>query len=196
MTIWCYNYLHTTCIIHGFQTIYSWLPTSQARRLQILNLSLGSSRRDLQMFFLLFFLAAIVFGILIRLVESSDSIPDLLSAIWWATVTMTTVGFGDVHPTSFLGYIIGIICAIFGVMLAATLLPMIANKYYECFQRYEDVVRMKSRQPVTEGKHSQTMVNNENKEKITWTKMFTQVLLTCLGWNCFQVEKGSSCENI
>lgn len=41
------------------------------------------------------------------------------SGLWWAIVTVTTVGYGDVHPITVIGRIMGSIIAILGIALIA-----------------------------------------------------------------------------
>ena len=48
--------------------------------------------------------------------DEFESIP---KAMWWAVVTLTTVGYGDVTPITNAGKIIGAIITILGVGLAA-----------------------------------------------------------------------------
>jgi voltage-gated potassium channel len=48
--------------------------------------------------------------------EKFDSIP---KAMWWAVVTLTTVGYGDVTPITPLGKTLGAVITILGVGLAA-----------------------------------------------------------------------------
>lgn len=58
--------------------------------------------------------------------EVFDSIP---SAMWWAVVTMTTVGYGDVTPVTFLGKFISIFIMLLGVGVVALPAAMLAAKF-------------------------------------------------------------------
>ena len=58
--------------------------------------------------------------------EKFTSIPD---AFWWAIITMTTVGYGDVHPTLPLSKTIGAFTAISGLFLLAVIVPIFVNSF-------------------------------------------------------------------
>lgn len=48
-----------------------------------------------------------------------DSFGTFFDAIYWATVSLTTVGYGDIYPVSTLGRIITMISSIFGIAIVA-----------------------------------------------------------------------------
>ena len=60
--------------------------------------------------------------------------PDLTwtDAIWWAVVTMTTVGYGDYFPTTLGGrYLIGVPTMVFGISILGYLLSTVASYFIE-----------------------------------------------------------------
>ena len=48
-----------------------------------------------------------------------DSFGTFFDAIYWATVSLTTVGYGDIYPVSTLGRIITMVSSIFGIAIVA-----------------------------------------------------------------------------
>ena len=58
--------------------------------------------------------------------DKFGSIPD---AMWWAVITLTTVGYGDAAPVTFLGKVIGIMTALLGVCTVALLTGIVANSF-------------------------------------------------------------------
>ena len=56
-------------------------------------------------------------------------IDEKMDAIWWAFTTVTTVGFGDIVPTTFLGRILGIFLMLIGTALFACYVALISDFY-------------------------------------------------------------------
>ncbi|TVR04313.1 MAG: ion transporter [Phormidium sp. GEM2.Bin31] len=60
--------------------------------------------------------------------EAFSSIP---AAIWWGTITLTTVGYGDVYPVTVLGRILGGSLAVLGIGLFALPAGILASGFSE-----------------------------------------------------------------
>ena len=56
------------------------------------------------------------------------------SAIWWATSTLLTVGYGDIYPITVMGQILGIIITFLGVGLVAIPTGIISAGFVEEYQ--------------------------------------------------------------
>ena len=107
---------------------------------QILALALKSSRHKIIVFLVTVLTSVIITGTLMYLIEGPqhgfDSIP---KSIYWAIVTMTTVGYGDIAPQTALGQTLASFIMILGYGIIA----------------------------VPTGIVSAEMVSQKNKEKIT-----------------------------
>ena len=60
--------------------------------------------------------------------DKFGSIPD---AMWWAVVTLTTVGYGDVVPITVLGRLIAAGTMLMGLMMLALPIGIVANAFAE-----------------------------------------------------------------
>ena len=63
-----------------------------------------------------------------------DSFRNFFDAIYWATVSLTTVGYGDIYPVSTAGRVITMISSIFGIAVVALPAGIITAGYMEALQ--------------------------------------------------------------
>lgn len=67
-----------------------------------------------------------------------DSFRNFFDAIYWATVSLTTVGYGDIYPVSTLGRVITMISSIFGIAIVALPAGIITAGYMTEIERLKE----------------------------------------------------------
>jgi voltage-gated potassium channel len=77
---------------------------------------------------LLTLLVVVISGAVESLVDSHD-FPSTWDGMWWAVVTVTTVGYGDVYPTSVEGRIVAMVVMLFGIGFLSVLTAAIASRF-------------------------------------------------------------------
>ena len=70
-------------------------------------------------------------GILLFESPAGNDIDNFFDAIWWALVTITTVGYGDLVPVTFWGRIIGIIFILMGFISFSIFTAFIASTFID-----------------------------------------------------------------
>lgn len=69
---------------------------------------------------------------------AEQSIPDTTftsvpCAWWWATTSMTTVGYGDIRPDTTTGKIVAFMCILSGILVLALPIAIINDRFSACY---------------------------------------------------------------
>ncbi|XP_039468460.1 potassium voltage-gated channel subfamily A member 10 isoform X2 [Oreochromis aureus] len=148
-----------------------------SKGLQILGQTLKASMRELGLLIFFLFIGVILFSSAIYFAEVDEpqtqfvSIPD---GFWWAVVTMTTVGYGDMCPITMGGKMVGTLCAIAGVLTIALPVPVIVSNFNYFYHRETEQEEKQVMDAAAEAAQKMSAANkcgstlSLNKSNSTW----------------------------
>ncbi|XP_006005474.1 potassium voltage-gated channel subfamily D member 1 [Latimeria chalumnae] len=119
--------------------------------LRILGYTLKSCASELG--FLLFSLtmAIIIFATVMFYAEKGtkpSTFTSIPASFWYTIVTMTTLGYGDMVPTTIAGKIFGSICSLSGVLVIALPVPVIVSNFSRIYHQNQRADKRKAQQKV------------------------------------------------
>ena len=108
--------------------------TRHSPGLKILIHTFKASSKELTLLVFFLVLGMVIFASLVYYAERLHTNPkndfkSIPEGLWWAVVTMTTVGYGDMVPKTYAGLIVGSLCALSGVLVIALPVPVIVSNF-------------------------------------------------------------------
>lgn len=129
--------------------------------LRVLGHTLRASTNEFLLLIIFLALGVLIFATMIYYAERIGAKPNDPTAalhtkfknipigFWWAVVTMTTLGYGDMYPQTWSGMVVGALCALAGVLTIAMPVPVIVNN----FGMYYSLAMAKQKLPKKRKKH-------------------------------------------
>lgn len=128
----------------------------------------GEKRSFIAALYLLL-IVLLLFGSLMYFAEHSaqpDKFGSIPQSLYWAAITLTTVGYGDVSPVTWVGQMIAVMTAFMGVCTVALLTGIVANAFANQLARRRAIFEAELRQALKDGElHEDEIARLEQMKK-------------------------------
>ena len=114
--------------------------------LQVLGYTMIESSQELSLLALLLMMGVTLFATLVYYAEEDvpgTKFKSIIEGFWWATVSMTTVGYGDMNPETTIGKIIGSCCCVCGILFIALPIPTIVGNFSKYYSEHQNKQKIK-----------------------------------------------------
>ncbi|XP_053106969.1 potassium voltage-gated channel subfamily V member 1 [Hemicordylus capensis] len=104
--------------------------------LRSLGMTIAQCYEEVGMLLLFLSVGISIFSTMEYFVEQSVSgttFTSVPSAWWWATTSMTTVGYGDIRPETTIGKIVAFMCILSGILVLALPIAIINDRFSACY---------------------------------------------------------------
>ncbi|KAH9496486.1 hypothetical protein Btru_043146 [Bulinus truncatus] len=157
--------------ISGFRTLRAFrlvYLVKNYKAMTVLIYTLKTSLQELTMIFILLSIACVLFSTLVLFTERNNVVGENSQfksspmALWRAIITMTTVGYGDVTPSTPFRYVVGAVCAMCGMLLFALTLPILSNNFSFLYGQSKSI-HLSPRTVKEKGEERQTVAADEQR---------------------------------
>ncbi|KAL4240903.1 Potassium voltage-gated channel subfamily G member 2 [Mactra antiquata] len=103
--------------------------------LKVVGLTFAASISELKILVFLLGVLVCAFGKSMYSLESihNDDMNNLFATSYWALITLTTVGYGDMIPNTKLGHVVAALCAVCGIIVLALPIGIIASTFNKLY---------------------------------------------------------------
>ncbi|XP_063684368.1 potassium voltage-gated channel subfamily A member 10-like [Bolinopsis microptera] len=124
---------------------------------------ISGAAKEFLVLLLLILIFVLTCGTIMYYIECTDGDSDnhdfksILEGCWWAVVTITTVGYGDVAPRTHLGRIFGSLVVVMGIVILALPMTIIVSKFSSSYDEEKRFMEQKMIARLRQDRETQNM---------------------------------------
>ena len=122
-------------MLHAFRVFRVFKAFRYSSIIRTLSEVLRESREPLAAVFALA-VGYILMSALVIFTVEGDSFDNFFEAVYWATVSLTTVGYGDIYPVTVIGRIVTMVSSLAGIAIVALPSGIITAGYIKAINRH------------------------------------------------------------
>jgi len=110
--------------------------------LQVLVKTGMAARHELGQVLFCFSISVVLFAAVVFYTEEHVTVPydkpftSIPHSMWWAIITLCTVGYGDMSPITPLGRLLGCMCCVCGVVMVALPISVISSTFQDKYEEH------------------------------------------------------------
>ena len=116
------------------------------KQLRIFSLALRSTWKELLILVSTVLMYACLFGILAYYTEAFFGGYQMtgFEGVYWAIISMTTVGYGDIYLITNAGRLVAVLCCMVGIIVIAMTTTILVNTFFTVYQTVEKIERLET----------------------------------------------------
>ncbi|KAF8566098.1 hypothetical protein P879_05223 [Paragonimus westermani] len=131
---------------------------------------------DMSIIIVLIMESALFFGATIYFID--PNFRDIPTGFWWAMITMTTVGYGDVVPSHSIGYGVAMVCVITGTLLMSYTIPILVNHFLLYYEHADQLHLMRQLHRTAKYKARRRTLSRYAQKALTSARVLVNQTLT------------------
>lgn len=98
--------------------------------------------------------------------DQPEKFNNIFGAFWWAVATLTTIGYGDVVPITWVGQLLAAVTAIFGIALVAIPTGIVSVGFLEVIRKEQNIHQLEKQRNYVLHKKRRTSRKQLNRDRV------------------------------